>query len=178
MSSVKAKIKLVWLGLGATRSQRIWELLREIIVSVCGGALVFFASLYGNRAYNGLVHVFGRIVTVILIGTIVTSAGFSAHWFKRKRQFAYGRVEIFLGTMSAFAIASTLSPDKPMLAQCVSLIACAYVIARGMGNMSEANTKELAELLGKVRAVAETIASLSSQVHALQPQRQMPSDPN
>ena len=177
MPSVKQKVRQVWLGLGANRSARIRHLLLEIIASILTWALVLFATHHGGKVYRELGRGLSQPVVLSIVGLVTTLAGYLAHWFKQKNLRIYGRVEMVFGTVSAFAIASAINPERPILPQCVSLVGCAYVVARGLNNISEANARALKELLERLRGMVEKVGELSSQLATLKPPSHIPSDP-
>jgi hypothetical protein len=103
-----------------------------------------FAKTKGLALYALTARTIGPHLTQISIGTIVACIGFAAHWFKGKSQHWYGMVEVIFGIVSGFSIALNLSADHPWLPQGARLVGCAYVIARGMNNVSEAKAKRKA----------------------------------
>jgi hypothetical protein len=104
--------------------------------------------LYGARTYSTLYHSFGAFRLNSLIGFIVILLGVLAALFKLKNQSFYGLVEFVVGSGSGFAVALGMSPERATPAQWASLLACAYVIARGLGNILDG---------GKTRQLAPTL---------------------
>jgi hypothetical protein len=114
------------------------------------GLLVAFISVEKIRflvetLYPKINRLIGSHATQILLGILVLCMGIGAHWFKRMNQLWYGMVEIMFGAFSGFCIAYTMYPSTAHLTQWSSLVGCAYVIARGFNNVSDA---------GKTRANA------------------------
>jgi uncharacterized membrane protein YjjB (DUF3815 family) len=176
LPSVLRNAKYVWLGLGVTRAARIRNLLLEIIASIATWGLVLFATHHGGSVYRELGHIPRQSVVFAIVGLTTTLVGFLAHWFKRKNQRIYGRVEMAFGMVPGFAIASAINPERPLLPQCVSLVGCAYVIARGLNNISDANAKALAVLLERLRGISKSVDELSLLTATLKAQDQTPSD--
>jgi hypothetical protein len=74
-----------------------------------------------------------------VIAATVIILGFLAFEFKKKHQLWYGRVEICFGISSAVTLSLSALPSDMHLTQWASLVGCVYVIARGMGNVSDAS---------------------------------------
>jgi hypothetical protein len=127
----------------------IWEKRGAFIASTIINAVIllsaFFIGRYFKKKGPALYAITARAIsphlTQLLIGSFVVAVGFAAHWFKGKNQHWYGRIEVLFGIVSAFSIAVSLSADRPWLPQGATLVGCAYVIARGMNNMSDAKAK-------------------------------------
>jgi hypothetical protein len=82
------------------------------------------------------------IITVAVLGT-----GALAHWFKKKNQKAYGFVEVLFGLAAAANIVfSKSSPRDLLLVQWAGLVACTYVVARGLNNRFEGEARRRQEL--------------------------------
>jgi len=133
-------IKIIWLVISSYIS-----VFAAVMITFGFAAMLAFVKMYGYRIYAYSVQVLGTHFTQLMIGFIVIACGWMAHRFKRKNQVRYGAVEVIFGAVSAFAIASSLSPASRMLGPLTSLIGCAYVIARGMSNVSEGKLKRDAE---------------------------------
>jgi uncharacterized membrane protein (GlpM family) len=73
-----------------------------------------------------------------IVATVVFGMGVVAHWFKRMNQRWYGMVEVMLGAAAAVNISVRLMPGQTLLSQWEGLIGCAYVVARGLSNCSDA----------------------------------------
>jgi len=90
------------------------------------------------RIYQWLVELIGAYKAQDSIAVVVVATGFGAAWFKRKSQKWYGFVEIGFGIISGFSIALNMTIITAALPQWASLVGCAYVIARGLNNVSDA----------------------------------------
>jgi len=92
---------------------------------------------YGEAAYAAIYHFFGSYQLNSLVGFVVILLGVLAAFFKQRHQSFYGLVEFVFGIISGFAVSFGMSPGKATATQWASLIACGYVIARGIGNMMD-----------------------------------------
>jgi hypothetical protein len=68
-----------------------------------------------------------------------------AHWFKIENQKMYGAVEVAFGAVSAWTMHLVFQQNASPFAQYASLLGGAYVVARGLNNIKDANAR--AELL-------------------------------
>ena len=73
----------------------------------------------------------------------VLPAGYFASRFKQKNQWRYGLVEVVVGIATAFGVTVQLKGVQPP--QGLTLVAAAYVVARGFNNMSDARKKAIDE---------------------------------
>lgn len=85
-----------------------------------------------------LAHQVGeRSVQGMILGSVI-AAGFFAHEFKRRDQYLYGGIEVSFGIGTAIILVFSSSPLELHLSQWSSLVAAAYVIARGRSNINDA----------------------------------------
>jgi hypothetical protein len=102
---------------------------------VVGAMLLLFMLLRFADAVQGT-HSAKIVLTVVVI-----LAGIFAHFLKRLDQYFYGVIEVYFGMVSTVASTIYLSWDKATPVQAMSLIGCAYVIARGLNNIFDAKGK-------------------------------------
>jgi hypothetical protein len=126
---------------GQSLRKHLVEYLLVIAVALIGKFGASPIEHYVTRAYIVAVRVIGLYGTQFLIGSGIVSLGLFAHWFKARNQRLYGIVEVLFGSLSAFAIAFSLSSDNISLTEYASLIGSSYVVARGVNNMSEAKRR-------------------------------------
>lgn len=87
-----------------------------------------------SQIFLGLLGLYGlRIV----VGIGVVLFGFWAWQFKQTDVFAYGVAEVLFAGLSGAYVAAGLTPGDIVLSQWTTLIASAYVVARGVGNISD-----------------------------------------
>jgi hypothetical protein len=113
----------------------------RILSGLLGGLSGGLGAVYGTRVFNYLVHTVGPYSTKVFISGLVIAAGVGAYWFKRQNAYLYGLTEVVFGSSATIAVTFRISPNQSMLAQWITLIGCAYVIARGLSNMASAQTK-------------------------------------
>ncbi|HEX4031159.1 MAG TPA: hypothetical protein VHX20_12395 [Terracidiphilus sp.] len=106
----------------------------------------------------------------ILIAAAVFALGLTAHWYKQKNQHMYGVVEIVFGIFLSVSIAIAVFLGRGSATQWGSLLACAYVIARGCNNVAEAKAKAVAQVVERLSALAEQVAKVSDMIATLRPQ--------
>lgn len=68
---------------------------------------------------------------------LVLAAGYGAHKFKKANKRLYGQVEVVFGIASSFFVAEQPTLTNT-LAKWTAAVGAAYVIARGLNNISEA----------------------------------------
>jgi hypothetical protein len=107
------------------------------IIGAVVSAAGFYAAQHGSEIIEFLFRVLGPTKVAILAVVVVIVGGGFAFWFKRRSQLMYGAVEMLFGCLSALSVALTLAPGKSLIAQWASLAGSAYVIARGLSNVSD-----------------------------------------
>ena len=73
-----------------------------------------------------------------IVALAVIAIGVGAHKLKQKKQRWYGRIEVAFGAAAAVNLCFTLLPGQSLFSQWAALIGCAYIIARGLGNYTDA----------------------------------------
>jgi hypothetical protein len=108
------------------------------------GVGVFIETIVGmgSVAFRWLAKTFGIHLAQFAIFAGVVAVGTFAHWFKKKNQKWYGVVEVAFGTASAGSISFRMMPG-PLFAQWATLAGCAYVITRGLNNISDAKRNDV-----------------------------------
>jgi hypothetical protein len=117
-----------------TRSEAAFAL--AVFFALSAVALVL--EKYGQRISQAVVWQLGLHVAQIAVSITVLAIGGLAHWFKSRNQSIYGLIEITFAASIAFSVTSGLSPDRPLLSQWATLGGCAYIVTRGLSNISEA----------------------------------------
>ena len=107
-----------------------------------GAALAFGAINYGRQVFDWLNHIIGLYAAQAVVAVSVVGLGTLAHLFKKKNQLWYGVCEISFAAVSAFQVALSMKPSETVLAQWATLVAAAYVVARGLNNISEFHEKQ------------------------------------
>jgi hypothetical protein len=121
---------------------------RDAIIGFTGSTGVIVIALvlgiYGESLFKFLSDVIGlhgaqgvAAVTVIALGSL-------ASYFKKKELLWYGTVEVFFGVVTAVKVASGLTPGEILLSQWTALVAAAYIVARGLNNISDARAQAFA----------------------------------
>jgi hypothetical protein len=130
-------------GTGANRElARIAEWLSKILVGTALATLPQLAKVYGSRLFGILTHTIGLHLAQIVVSAGVIAAGFLGHWFKGRNQWWYGFVEVIFGSASGVVVGFTMFAGQPLLTQWVTLVGCAYVISRGLNNISDSKKKK------------------------------------
>lgn len=110
---------------------------------------IFFESLIGMvlALARWLTRDFGDLGAKIIITLGVLGLGALAHWSKKKNQRAYGFVEVLFGLAAAANIVFGKSSPRELLSvQWAGLVACTYVVARGLNNRFEGEGRKRQEL--------------------------------
>jgi hypothetical protein len=94
------------------------------------------------RFYLPFLDAMGFYRRAIVITLVVLLAGVIAHRLKSWNQHWYGVIEIAFGGGSALSVAMGIKPGEPMFAKWASLMAWAYVVARGLNNRADAIRNE------------------------------------
>ena len=128
--------KFVWMALGAYVS-----VFAAIMIAFSFAAFFMLIKVYGYGVYIYSIQVLGTHSTQLIIALIVIASGLIAHLFKQRNQIWYGTVEMIFGSVSSLAISANLSSGSTILGPLSSLIGCAYVIARGLNNISDGRIK-------------------------------------
>ena len=118
-----------------------WEISRTSFIALGVALIIEGIDAFGLNLYQKSSEALGKHITQTTIATLVCLAGFGAHWAKKINQLRYGIVEIVFGIFSAYAIAWNLPPNELDFARLASLLGAAYVIVRGISNVSEARSK-------------------------------------
>ena len=110
-----------------------------VAIGLLVGIGVFIETIIGmgSVVFKWLVRTFGIHLAQFAIFCGVVAVGAFAHWFKQKNQKWYGVVEVAFGAASAGSVSFRMMPG-PLFAQWATLAGCAYVIARGLNNISQA----------------------------------------
>lgn len=111
--------------------------MRDIMNALVSAALFVSVLDYGDLIYDRLVSEVGSHAIQIGIAVATITIGTLAHWLRGKNQTLYGLIEIAFAVASAFVITQGMSTAKGLLAQVTALVGCAYVVARGLGNVAE-----------------------------------------
>lgn len=91
-----------------------------------------------NCGYEFLKHTVGVQGTQYVIAASVIGAGIAAYFFRKTSQYIYRLVEVLFAAIAAIRISLRLQPQQILFTEWVALVGCAYVVARGVSNMSEA----------------------------------------
>jgi len=125
----------------------IWmEDFRPLAVIGLLGVVVKFFQENVTLVFRAFAAVLGLPWAHIVAFILVVGTGLLAHWFKDKNQLWYGIVEVAVGVGSAATVVFSLKVTGAMFPQWTALVGCAYVIARGLNNISEGYKKAIAEL--------------------------------
>jgi hypothetical protein len=122
---------------------------RRFIYNVLIGVPLAAASFFGTLVaapwitlmLSSVAAKTGVATAQLLIGVCVVGAGTFAYWFKNENPLLYGKLEVIFGALSALVVSRGTDPENITLAQWATLIGAAYVVARGLNNMSEHITK-------------------------------------
>jgi hypothetical protein len=123
--------------------------LKDLIVGLVGSVVGIEVVLFGSQAIKLFPYYadkFGLHRLQAFIAAGVVGIGLLAHYFKKRNQYLYGLVEIAFGAGSALSISIGMTPGDILFSRWAALAGCAYVVARGANNLSEAKAKELPRL--------------------------------
>lgn len=87
--------------------------------------------------FRWLYKFFGLHGTQSAIAVAVLALGGAAYWFKRWNVYWYGVTEVTFGVGSAISISSGMNLNGILFDRWAALAGAAYVIARGLNNISE-----------------------------------------
>ena len=118
-----------------------------LVVYLIEGALLILII----RGVNFLEQRIGIQRTQYVIAASVVSAGITAHFFRKAHRLLYGLIEVAFAGIAAIRISPHLQPQQILFTQWVALVGCAYVVARGLNNVSEARRKAT----NRAKAVSE-----------------------
>lgn len=119
--------------------------LRFFLVCAAFAEIVAFLG-YGIRSiFSFLIRALGLQIAQLVVAATVVFLGIAAHRFKKWNQQLYGIGEIIFGGTSAIGVASGLSSSQVLFSRWAALAGCAYVVARGLNNVSEASAKKRVE---------------------------------
>lgn len=116
-------------------------------IQVIAGALVLVGGFlfvlqatfrYGTKTFWYLGQVLGRSYADLIVLFLVFTVAVLAYELKQRQQGWYGLTEIVFGAGSAANIAFSMVPGSSTLPQWVGLFGCAYIIVRGLSNVTEA----------------------------------------
>jgi len=124
--------------------------------------LIFFDMIIENfepRVFHFVTGAVGLHSTQFIVAMLVVAAGFGAHRFKQTSKLFYGYSEVAFGVLSAVLVVTRINFVAAefrslSLAQYGTLVGCAYVVARGLNNISEAKQEKTAPV--PAAASAET----------------------
>ena len=120
---------------------RAANFLARIGIALAIGVIPHFLATNGIPFLTWATRILGLHGIQITLLTSVIAIGWIAHKFKMRNQLWYGVVEIFFGIGSGASVSFSMSPGRAMFAQLVTLAGCAYVVARGFNNVTEARAK-------------------------------------
>ena len=119
-----------------------WIVIARVVLTFTTALSILLAfNHYAPATFQFLVRVLGLYETQLLIAAGVTLCGVGAYAFKRYSQYWYGFFEVIFAGASVLNIASGLSPDAAFFSRWVALFGAAYIVARGLGNMTEAKQR-------------------------------------
>jgi len=117
---------------------RVRDLLVGVVIlsSAILAAVMIFT--YSGAAFKALSDTIGLRDAECATAVVVVTIGSAAFWFKRKLPRWYGVAEMAFGVACAVKVSSGLAPGQVLLDQWTALLASAYIVARGLGSVSEA----------------------------------------
>jgi hypothetical protein len=107
---------------------------------------VHYAFTWREDILDRLYKTVGPHVAHAVIVLSVGLAGLIAYIFKKVNQLLYGLSEVVFAGASAVHVAGSLTARDAMVTQWAALIGFAYLISRGLGNISE-GAEKLADFL-------------------------------
>jgi hypothetical protein len=124
-------------------------LLKSYLIAVSfTGLVVALVSIphLDRHVLRFFVSIFGLHLTQLLAAALVIVLGWLAHRFKSWNKPWYGYVEVAVAAVSAIAVVSRLNlaaidVGSLTLAQYATLVGAAYVVARGLNNITEAKAQ-------------------------------------
>jgi hypothetical protein len=126
-------------------SRKWWPVFWRVFVSVCPIAIGIFLigdgmvaiSPWLKRISLWAMNALGVKSMQLLVGLSVLLLGFSAFYFKLKRQISYGAVEVFFAWTAGVIAARQMRPDSDWSGQIATLIGAVYIVSRGLGNIKD-----------------------------------------
>jgi len=112
-----------------------------MLISIPIFALLVILINLASVGFSGLWRLIGLYPARATVAVIAIFLGVVAHKFKQSNQFWYGMVEWLFGAAGAINLVVRLGKEQTIISQWASLGACAYVMARGLNNISEAKAK-------------------------------------
>ncbi len=102
--------------------------------------LLLFNEARVVRLYGWMVANLGLHRIQILAGVATIGLGVLTFFFKLRNKMYYGMCEVTFGFVAAWSVSRGLNIPNITLAQFVGLAGSAYIVARGLGNCSEARS--------------------------------------
>jgi hypothetical protein len=96
---------------------------------------------YGSASLAVLMRSIGLHGTQSVVAVIAIILGWTAHFFKIRWQYRYGVTEVWFAGVSAWNVSSGLSAGDVLAVKWITLVATAYIAARGFSNMSDVKAK-------------------------------------
>jgi hypothetical protein len=119
--------------------------LRDMVIGVLGAivgsVIAEVVVTHSAEILRTLTRLLGLYGMRAFIAILVIGFGVAAYWWKRKSQRSYGIGEVIFGSIAAVFITFGISPERSLFSQWVGLGGAAYIIARGLNNVSEATEK-------------------------------------
>ena len=117
--------------------------LRDSVVTFIFAMAIFLVYFGISRFFSipAVRHQLSAFWARGLLSAGVVAAGFGAYRFKRANQAWYGRVEIAFGIASCLKVTMTNPMNHSLLVEWAALFGCAYVVARGFGNVWDGRAK-------------------------------------
>jgi len=112
-----------------------------------------------SHAFATLLKIAGLHWAQAVVCALIISAGIAAYFFKQNNQRWYGMVEALFGVGALIAVASGISLSSATGAQWATMFGSAYVIARGLNNLTDATEggKEPSESWKQLRTSAKLL---------------------
>ena len=153
-SVVVALLMLIFLlrdiAVDRKKKKRAWSKEDTKFVWILPTMTFIVSMLYSIPAHLGdrrdpilpfLEKMLGLAGTRMVVSAFVIGCGVVAYWWKRFNQYSYGLGELLFGVAAVSYITFTITPGKSVLSQWVGLGGAAYVIARGVSNVTEGRAK-------------------------------------
>ncbi len=112
-----------------------------LVAAIVIGFLLVYAGMSRLFSIPTVRHGLGTYWSRALLSLVVIAAGFVAFRFKNANQILYGRVEVAFGMASCLNVALRSPIESSLLAQWSALIGSAYVVSRGLNNISDARSR-------------------------------------
>jgi hypothetical protein len=115
--------------------QKLSKLRNAVVFAIAVVGLLWIAG-HAQEVLNWLVKEFGKRWVQVVGATIAVGLGWLGHFFKGRRQWEYGLVEVGFGGVATM-VALAHMDQQNFVNTLATLAGCVYVVVRGFNNMGD-----------------------------------------